>query len=233
MYNLRMRPFRTLRASLQFVDIESRFRDFAEYCRLRDQGLRTQALESLNQFVTEAAQWVLSERIVFVDAALFSPASWDGMRIPQPMVDKLIMPTLNEWMAESPEACAPRRWFGMLTHDVRPLEEALALDPTDQVALHAVTEILIDSVEYAVHELPCGYLGDPDEDYEVLRRAEPYVSALEDPKQRESRMEALHSLKNTVESYLDFVRSGTVESFEEWVQRDNPAVRSRRPRERE
>ncbi|MFI4854624.1 MAG: hypothetical protein ACIAQF_06550 [Phycisphaerales bacterium JB065] len=175
--------------------------------------------------MTDASQWALSERIVFVDAALVVSSNPSDTRIPQPIIEGLIIPTLEEWMSESPQTSAPHRWLGLVTHDVRSLETALALDSQDQIACEALIRFVIESVQYAVHELPSGYLGDLEKDWDALQQALSQTSALSDELQRQHFATEINSLIELVESYREYASSDAAESFSEWTQSNSRAVR--------
>lgn len=79
----------------------------------------------------------------------------NNMMIPHLLKVRVVEPTLLEWSLVEPLNSEPLRWLG----DPESLERAVALDPTDQIALKKFVLVLLSQVGMATHELPHGYIG--------------------------------------------------------------------------
>ncbi|WP_171015304.1 hypothetical protein [Sphingomonas sp. 1F27F7B] len=163
--------------------MEPRWAGYAEYCRLRAAGLRPQALVALDAFLAAAADWHPADRVIF---AKWVTAAADHARssplLPDPMVRRMLVPAL----AEATDDAEARALLGLLgdTHDDAPLAlylDALAQAPDDPVAVKLFLRAVLQWVDYAQHELPGCYLGDPAEDIALLERA---ATLSTDPDQR-------------------------------------------------
>jgi hypothetical protein len=73
---------------------------YAEYCFLRERGLRKEAFKILDEFLIDAEQWEEADRIKFVDFLMpYSETVEDADYgpMPYPLCVKLIKPTLEKW----------------------------------------------------------------------------------------------------------------------------------------
>ena len=135
---------------------------FGEYCSLQERGLRPQAMVVLNKFVFHLEAWPFEQRKIFVSWLLHRSDDRDGANMlkPHQLLHKIIGPTLKQWVALEPNASEPHRWLGGTAH----LRRAIELNPEDMIARRLLIEHVVSFVGYSVHELPIGYLGDPDDD---------------------------------------------------------------------
>jgi hypothetical protein len=113
-------------------------KDFAEYCRLQEAGLRKQAFESLAAFISAANNWPPDEKNEFSDELMLIHLANPNVHhlITHPLLIDLLLPTFRQWIDDHPDNAVPHRWIGILTHEESELDAALQLDPEDQVALH-------------------------------------------------------------------------------------------------
>jgi hypothetical protein len=154
---------------------EPRWHGYAEYCRLRAHGLRAQALQALDAFVTDAASWLLPERIVFAkwaaraaDHERYSPA------LPEPLVRRLLIPVAVEQVGHDPTDAEAHLLLAALSDPAASPDRyrsALVLDPTNAMISRVFVRTVLRWADDAQHEMPRGYLGDPREDAELLERA--------------------------------------------------------------
>ena len=198
----RATEFKSLQAFADRIADRSELGGLAEFCRLRGRGLRPQAMQAARDFAEQARTWPLAERCKVVDELMHASLSVGAMLRPQPLVDGLILPTLREWSTTSPGEAAPHRWVGVITHNGDPLAEAVRLDPDEQIARRWLIDFVTDDVEYAVHELPCGYLGEPAADLVALDEAEGLAAGLTDPVYQEHYVAEIQALRERVRSWL-------------------------------
>ena len=108
----------------------------AEYCRYREQGLRRQAFAALDQFLAEAAGWKQSDArvtcLTILDLHRRTPAVHQFLT--HPLLSRLLIPTLEAWIGDEPEAAVPLRWLGILTGREDFVCRALAVAPEDTIA---------------------------------------------------------------------------------------------------
>ena len=148
---------------------------FESYCRLREKGLRKQALEELNRFVAQVVDWSFDRRRELVDWLL-----WTRYRGPEvhwliafPLEQGVIQPTLLEWTIISPTEPTPHRWLGWYFHGHRgrgwyfrgndSLWRAIELGDDTDIPRSTLINRLIRDIEYATHHLPHYFIGDPEQ----------------------------------------------------------------------
>lgn len=151
--------------------------DFAAYCDLRGQGLRKPAHAALDRFLEATRGWSFDERRAFTtwlaetSARVFAKA----VLMPQPLLERLVRPTLEEWVDLKPSEAEPLVLLGELLGAGRVGEmpehhyrRALRAEPDHQRARAALAEVLIGRVEFSQHHLPDFYIGEPDGDLALL-----------------------------------------------------------------
>lgn len=131
--------------------------EFAAYCRLREQGLRKQALAHVEQLVASLADEAFPHRRAFVSWVLVQSlqGEWDSdglLLLPHPLRRRLIEPTLLDWTRWRPDAPEPHFWLGMLAMGhgsswvfpeaaAQHFRDALARDPSYEPALQKLVEL--------------------------------------------------------------------------------------------
>lgn len=213
----RSQAFKGLAEAAEATSRDSDLAEFTEFCRLRERGLRRQALTVMDGFIGKARAWPLDKRQSFI-RLLMSLYTTDGnMLMPHPLLEGVVLPSLKQWTQEAPADAEPWRWLGILTHSGNSLEKALALDPHDQVTRQILISYILADVSYGVHELPWGYLGSPNDDLTTLNRAEELASGLVDTKTAEPLRNRIGELREIVLNYVDYKASGAAETFQDWA----------------
>lgn len=162
---------------------------FAEYCRLRGEGLRSRALVALDLFIGQAVLWPLAERVAFVVWVGEQRQAYGGQAeavLPVPLFRLLARPTLEEWAKTSPFDPWPWVWLARLSNGgstwhapAAPfLREALRRDPDLKAARLDFIEDLLRGVAFNQHELPWSYLGDAAQDLADLDEAGAMLAGL-------------------------------------------------------
>lgn len=132
---------------------------FAEYCRLREQGLREKAFGKLEEFIPGAKQQPPGWRRDFSDWLLsFCFYSMLFEACPSPLKRDLIAPTIEEWAAQEPSNAKALRWHP----DLRAVLIAARSTPPDEIAVGLYANRVLNHVDYSCHELRAGsaYLGE-------------------------------------------------------------------------
>ena len=210
--------FEGLLAVAEALEAHPALAPLAEYCRLREKGLRKDAFRSLESFLTSAQAWpqakarratieILETQARVADAHQF---------MSQPVWDKLVLPTLTSWHAESPEEWVAMRWLGLVERQEELLRRALALEPGDFPVRKVLAQWALDRVGYATHHLgESRFLGEVDDAERALRDARellvgcPEQAGLEYLRQKLLRNTAL------IADWKTFSEEGTG-TFPEW-----------------
>jgi len=145
---------------------------FAEFATLRSRGLRAEAMKSLKGFVDDAAAWEFASRLRFTKWALQESRKYSDPNffLPQPAQERLVLPTVREWLAAEPTDAEPHLWLGLLRCDdpFAHLERALELDPSCEIARQTLAHWILADVDYNQHELPSFYIHDARHDLRAL-----------------------------------------------------------------
>lgn len=159
------------------------FASLAEYCRLREAGLRREAFAALASFLACADTWSKEQSQEAVDAVLALHFRTPGCHqfLSQPLLARFVFPVLQRWAADESEAITPVRWLAILRRDPKLLAKALANDPDDMVVRRMLIERRLYAVDYATHHLGEGlFIGDLDEALEDLRQASDLIERAQD-----------------------------------------------------
>ncbi len=179
---------------------EPAWRALADYYRLRGEGRRKDAMAALETFLRGSgdlpfeARRRLAGRLAEASMGVSDPR----VVVPQPLVERFLNPTFEEWAALRAADAAPHLWLGLVHHwsissDAAPADHfrrALELDPGCRPARERLIRIALDAIDFNQHHLPDDYLGDPREDLAELEDlVGPLIEGLPDGEPR-SRFEA-------------------------------------------
>ncbi len=147
---------------------------YAQYCRLREKGLRPQSLRAITELIAEAAGWTHQARRQFADW-IYSTSLCNRkvhQLIPTPLKLDLLVPTLQEWADSEPTNATPKRWLGFATGDHQHFSSALSVDPTDDVSRYRLVSRDLADVDFQCHHLPEIFIGEIDTAIFRLNRAQ-------------------------------------------------------------
>lgn len=131
---------------------------FAEYCRLREQGVRRDAAAALSEFIVEMRAQPVVKRREFADWVL--TYSFHNPRVynacPTALKQEIIEPAIDEWTRSEPENPKALRWHP----DERAMLVAARAVPRDDIAVGRYAMTVLARVDFHTHELPNGYSGE-------------------------------------------------------------------------
>lgn len=124
----------------------------ADYCRLREKGLRKQALAALRKFLTEAALLAEEKRLALSLHLLELRHAAPGAHqfLAQPLIDELILPSLRQAAQPGNEAF---RQLALFLGEQDDLRTALRHDPADERVRKRLADLLLGYADYAMHHL--------------------------------------------------------------------------------
>lgn len=213
----------------------SKWHHFAEYCRLREAGLRKDAFDALGVFLRAAAAWSFDERREFVAwlcERLFELGGDSYGITPQPLQISLVEPTLAQWAATDVQDSTPCRWAGYYFPNVAypslvsfgqsapyapidHLREALRRQPEDELARIRLADAMIYGVDFACHHLPETYLGIPDEELSALDTIEALIAEIQNSTERLRLQQEISYFRQLILDWREFQTSGE-ENFSKW-----------------
>lgn len=194
------------------------FAHLAEYCRLREAGLRREAFAALNIFLSYAETWERDKSQDAVDAVLTLHFRTPGCHqfLAQPLMKRFVDPALQRWIEDDPESLVPVRWLAVLRQDPELLCKVLAAEPGDVAIRRMLIAQELESVDHATHHLnEVFFIGNLDEVLEDLGRASDLIEAATD-------RELLSDLDREARQYGQMLfdwqayKARPVGSFPEW-----------------
>ncbi len=188
---------------------------YAKYCSLREKGLRKQAFQNLNNFISSALNWSLEKRFHFVDSLLNVLNENEDIYdlIPQPLDSRIVQPTLLGWVKVNPDDPSGYRWLGEEDN----WRKALLLDNTEQISRIRLIKRLIYCSYFSTHHLPEGYIGNTSEDLMGLNEAQGLLTGLLDQTLQSEFCNEINHYRDLVQSYYDYERSKESVRFETWA----------------
>lgn len=218
------REFRQLHGLSEVADEAARrpgLDRYAEYCRLRDKGMRKEAFDSLGQFIKKARDWPLEDRTTFADWILevedHIPDLDQDEVIPKDLQSSLLNPTIKEWALAEPENPAPWRWMDTQ----KSLKRAVRLSEQETIARRRLARAYLDRTEFNSRDLPQQYHGDPHADYKRLVDARELLEELDNfdirPSDASLKTRILR-LTHALGTYLRYLESGSDLDFWDWLE---------------
>ncbi len=194
------------------------WKDYAQYCMLRERGLRKQAFLSLNSFLAESGRWSFDAKKTFVlwliskmdtvEAADYGP-------YPQPVRARLFLPFFDEWLVREPQNDEARALYAQYLGEPKYYRHALSINPCNQRARNALALACIADMEFAMHHLPHYFIGDPHEMKAVAEEAREHIAAIDDRHRQEFLRKKLIGQEQLLEDWIEFDKEPNTD-FEQW-----------------
>jgi hypothetical protein len=173
---------------------------FAEYCRLREKGLREEAFANLESFVSEMEKQPFATRRAFTGwlfgFCFYNPQVLEAC--PVLLRAKIVAPAIDEWIRTEPENPQALRW----SQDERAVLVAVRLAPHDPIAVGRFAALTLARIEYTIHGSGGAELGNAlKEELAELEAVIALLDANRAPVLEELKEQALE-LKRTVRQRL-------------------------------
>ena len=221
MYYWNRNNFEGLKNIGQYYLSKNGYDGFADYCLLMEQGLRKRAFVQLAQFIEQAKSLSVAEqRVLACDLAglAFDNSGVVHQLSPQPL-DKYLAGVFRTWCDEKPDVAFPYRWLGVIGGDPKYFEEAIGLDPEDQISLYCIARNALNDVDYQTHHLAESKLiGTEETVINALNRAAEYATRLSASDTKQSLLETVTYFRSLLDAWSEYRRVGTNISFPEWCE---------------
>jgi hypothetical protein len=173
--------------------------DYFCYVDLLSRGLRKEALKHIEGLISTLRALPKDRQHFFVSLLCRENEIQASHRLlPEPLHRRFIQPVVEDWKNTEPTNPEPLRWTGNLDDLVR----AVALDPScDQTRRRLILRIL-GLVGFSTHELPAGYLGNVENDYDLLHIANRETQLLHDADLRKKYLQMIQDEQNEIDEYL-------------------------------
>ena len=211
--------FEGLLAVADSISAEPLWCAFADYCTLREKGLRKQALASIERLINQSADWSAYERRRFVNWIYETHLRFPDVHqlIVTPLNQRLLIPALATWIEDDPANAIPRRWLGFATGDHAHFADALSRDPKDDVSRYRLVCRKLGDVDFQCHHLPVYFIDDPTDALKLLDDARDLSAGFCDPRIVPSLKDEFATLNGKVNDWIAFQKTGG-NSFSEWCE---------------
>ena len=142
---------------------------------------------------------------------------------PQPLSDKLLKPTLEEWCANEKTDNRPFRWYGKYYKSEKHLFQATKLNPQDDLARETILSWWTYNIYYSIHHLPEGYIGEPKEDLEFAEKIKEQISKLSNQERKDYWTKELDEDLEIIKNYLDW-KTSEHPDLSNWGKENNRTV---------
>lgn len=196
----------------------------ADYCSLREKGLRKQAMAALRAFLQECADFPKERRLAL--AAHLLELHWRApgahQFLAQPLIDGFLLPVLNE---EAHPGNTAFRNLALLQAEFANGAEvkedlflALQHNPSDIMVRKRLTGLLLDEADYAMHHLnESFFIGSEEYCRKVLDQAGVLLEpTLANPGSFDFFVKEHQALSNKLADWLEYSRKKQEMDFPEW-----------------
>ena len=120
------------------------------------------------------------------------------MLVPYPLDHEIVRPTLNEWTRVEPACAEPYYWLNGYAN----LKRALELDSKHEPARKKLIWWILNDVDFATHESPTGFIGDPIASMRALEEAETLMGGLANSHSKAELADWMKEQRSLVDGYL-------------------------------
>ncbi|MBS1810219.1 MAG: hypothetical protein JST84_18805 [Acidobacteria bacterium] len=191
---------------------------FANYCFLKEKGIKKAALGAMNEFISAAQEKPLkSQREIAVElASLGFENPHIHQLIPHPLQQYLIT-ILKAWSTEENASAIPARWLGCMSGDLAEFERALEIDPTDAISLTMLVKAKLNTVDYQTHHLAeAQFIGEVEEGKVCLEEAALLIARLPSEAGKTNLLEELHTYRKLIAAWEEYTLACPDKSFPDW-----------------
>jgi hypothetical protein len=174
---------------------------YVEYIRLKGSGLKKDASKAMSDFIDEFQNQSKQSRRLFIEQVNQLAYDTNDYHTYLPMnLYSLIKGELEDWSSEEPNNPIPLIW----KRDLTTLKEAIAIDPTNEIAVELLGTMILNKVSMNQHELSSGgiYDGDAQEDIALIDFYLNHISHLTSNQKREELTLMLTDLKSEAKAWV-------------------------------
>lgn len=190
----------------------------AQYCRMREKGLRREAFSALEQFLASASSFdTATQRALAVDIFEANARTHEAHHLlNQPLMSRFLLPTLQAWVDEQPNAQVPLRWLGLQRNEHELLLRALALNPADTPVRMRLIDHHLSSADHATHHLDeSHFIGEVQYALDELARAQALITGATEPERLQHRHTELLAYQDLIADWIAYSRAPSG-SFPQW-----------------
>ncbi len=191
---------------------------FGQYCLQKKQGLKKQAISSINEFVTMSESYSLQvQRDI---AQELSSLDFYNGHIHQLLSHPLavfLKDVLQQWVCDEPDNSTAYKWLGYISGDFDCYKRALELDPTDDICISEVARFHLKNVDFQTHHLSDSHLiGEIDNAQRSLQSAQSLIERLGDESLKSNIEESLQYYAKLLDCWQEYSALKTDQPFADW-----------------
>lgn len=191
---------------------------FAQYCLLRDQGLRKNALQAMGLFIAEMQlQPLARQREVAEELARLAYRHGDiHQLLPHPLTT-FLTEIFEKWCAGQPALAAPYRWLGFLGGDTTHFRSALRVDAKDAVSLQELVRACLREVDYQTHHISESlFIGSAQDAENTLDEAKAYALRLDQDEAKQAFLERIAYFRHLLDAWNSYCAGDRTMGFNDW-----------------
>ncbi|MEM7172363.1 MAG: hypothetical protein AAF530_19505 [Pseudomonadota bacterium] len=153
--------FQSLAKLANLLEQDTQLALLASYCRLREEGRRKEAFQALEGFLDKVKTLSLERRYQIANEILEAKETLPQAHqfMSQPLWERLIKPTINQYLDKNPDCLSALRWHGIYSNSSKSLRKLLELDPSDHLARRTfIVRWFLQEVDFATHHINEGLL---------------------------------------------------------------------------
>ena len=172
--------------------------DYVRYAELLARGLRKEALKHIEDLLSTLRALPNERQRSLASFLCRETEDQTGHQLlPEPLMRRFIAPVIAEWKSTEPGNPEPLRWTGVLDDLIRAVE----IDPSCAHTRRRLVLRILGFVGYSTHELPVGYLGVVEDDYDLLVVAMREAQLLQDADLREKYLRLIEDEKKEIDEH--------------------------------
>jgi len=191
---------------------------FASYCLLKEKGLKKQANQEIEEFVSEIKKGSKDQRRKLAEE-LTTLWFWNQeihQLISHPL-HQFIYQTLEEWCDSDPGNAVVHRWFACMGGGLKHFEEAVLLDPADEISATRLIQAHLSDIDFQTHHLAESRLiGSVEELKASLKEANRYVNMIKTDELKHDVSKELDYYFKLVSAWEQYNSKEHIETFSEW-----------------
>ena len=134
----------------------------------------------------------------------------------QPLMSRFLLPTLQAWVDEQPNAQVPLRWLGLQRNEHELLLRALALNPADTPVRMRLIDHHLSSADHATHHLDeSHFIGEVQYALDELARAQALITGATEPERLQHLHTELLAYQDLIADWIAYSKAPSG-SFPQW-----------------
>ncbi len=191
---------------------------FANYCFLKEKGLKKEALQAVNAFVLSTkCKSIEEQRNIANEIISLSYHNRDIHQLISHPLMQFLLGVFKNWVEEVNEDATPYRWLGYISNDLVYYEKALEINSTDDISIIMLAKASLNYIDYQTHHLSeTRFIGKLDDARYSLEKADKLINRLSQGEVKVRLLEEYHYYLNLVNRWTEYNQEQSTLSFPEW-----------------